>query len=302
MGPSFVYRLRDETGFAREYETYMLPLKQGDRYYFLSGVRSQPSEDFRFLHIPVDPSGRIDRFMRLLAYIHSPDLVRQVAEVTTDQAMNRTGIDGDGLATQISGSMAQLVLLFAEGGFDALARHVEASVPEAERPQATQAFIRVLQTGMGGVYRQLLLDEGITEPTERDWLFLEDAITAVGALPNYGSPYFMQLADFNQIEASGLQITKSPGKNIVYFGSIVLTIGIFLLFYMAHQRVWVWLGPREEGGGTEMVLAGVSNRNMLEFEKRFAAVKGTMFAGLKPVDAHTQPDNGPTEPDGANRS
>jgi cytochrome c biogenesis protein len=66
-GPSFVYRVRQRDGTAREYQNYMLPVEVNDRRYFLSGVRSAQAEEFRYLYVPVDDNDSPQRFMQLLA-------------------------------------------------------------------------------------------------------------------------------------------------------------------------------------------------------------------------------------------
>ncbi len=108
----------------------------------------------------------------------------------------------------------------------------------------------------------------VVTPTETDWQFFDDSILAVDKIAAYGSPWFVQLSSFKQIEASGLQITRSPGKNVVYFGSAMLVIGVFLLFYIAHRRIWVWIKPLDNNQ-SEIVLAGSSNRNQPEFDRYF---------------------------------
>ena len=87
-------------------------------------------------------------------------------------------------------------------------------------------------------------------------------------LPFYGSPWYIQLKTFKQIEASGLQITRSPGQDVVYLGRIMLTIGVFLLFYVAQRRIWILVKPLESGKN-EIILAGSTNRNPHDFDKYF---------------------------------
>ena len=42
VGPNFRFKIRDEAGQAREYETYQLPMMVEDRYFFMSGMRNSP--------------------------------------------------------------------------------------------------------------------------------------------------------------------------------------------------------------------------------------------------------------------
>lgn len=100
---------------------------------------------------------------------------------------------------------------------------------------------------LGAVYEGTLKQEGITELGDQDWSFMEDSLLAIEKLAGYASPWFVQLTGFEQREASGLQIARSPGQKIVYLGSAMLTVGVFLLFYVAHRRIWVWMKPLDDG-------------------------------------------------------
>ncbi|MDP3419739.1 MAG: cytochrome c biogenesis protein ResB, partial [Thiobacillus sp.] len=60
VGPSFQYKLRDARGQAREFSNYMLPLELEGRWFLMSGVRETPTDDFRYLRMPLDADGSID--------------------------------------------------------------------------------------------------------------------------------------------------------------------------------------------------------------------------------------------------
>jgi cytochrome c biogenesis protein ResB len=80
---------------------------------------------------------------------------------------------------------------------------------------------------------------------EREEAFFNDAVSALAALPSYGSPFYLQLTGFQQVEASGLQVTHSGGVSVVYTGFALLVIGVFIMFYTSHRRVWAWLAIEE---------------------------------------------------------
>jgi cytochrome c biogenesis protein len=102
------------------------------------------------------------------------------------------------------------------------------------------------------------------EITEEDLVFLQDAVDAIGSLPRYGSPVFLLLNDYQHVEASGLQIARSPGKSVVYLGCALLIAGVFILFYLPQRRLWMLV--KQKQGTVEIVLAGMSNRNPREFD------------------------------------
>lgn len=278
IGPSVIFRLRNAAGEAVEYTNYMNPVIIEDRMYLISGVRKSPADPERFLHIPADKKGSPELFLAFLNALQDENLVRNTALATTKSSMTtmqEQQLDGASVETQIVESMVRLTQLFATKGFDGIMSDIEARFPEAQRSQVAEAFTKVLQASLRGVYVDLLKQQGINEPTEKDWLFFDDSLNAMANLPFYGSPWYIQLKTFKQIEASGLQITRSPGQNVVYLGSIMLSIGVFLLFYVAQRRIWVLVKPLESGEN-EVILAGSSNRNMHDFDKYFQGL-GSAF-------------------------
>lgn len=274
IGPSITFKLRDATGQAMEYQNYMNPVSIKGQNYYISGVRTTPNEPFRYLHIPVDPKGGTERFMRFLSNMQDMELVKKSALETTRISMQQAAVQSPEMETQVIESMTRLTGIFASKGSEGIMQEIAERFPEDKRESASEAFMKVLNASLRGVYTETLKQEGGSgEPTDADWLFFDDSILAVDKIAAYGSPWFVQLSNFKQIEASGLQITRSPGKDVVYFGSIMLTIGVFLLFYVAHRRIWVWIKPLDNNQ-SEVVLAGSSNRNQPEFERYFNDLQG----------------------------
>ncbi len=72
-------------------------------------------------------------------------------------------------------------------------------------------------------------------------------------------------------QASGLQIAKAPGKNLVYPGCAMLILGVFLMFYAPQQRLWAWIEPTE--GGVKFVLAGHTIRNKMDFAQQYKKIQ-----------------------------
>lgn len=279
MGPSFTYRMRNEAGAALEYQNYMNPVEFEGRYYFLSGMRESPADPFSYLRIPMDGEGGVGTFMTLLRYLQDPVIVAEVAEAASRAGMREGGEDDALLRARLADTLAHLLGLFGQGGMQAVFDDVHAKLPEEQRAAASETLIRVLQTGLRQLYLRVLADKGLGTDAA-DPVFFEDALAALSVLPFYGTPYYIQLSEFEHIQASGLQIAKQPGKHLFLLGSIMLTAGVFLLFYVAHQRLWVWVRPLD-GGGSEFILAGTSNRNVMEFEKQFDAMGEALLKGLE---------------------
>lgn len=280
FGPSFTFKLRNAAGEALEYVNYMTPVLQDGRLFYLSGMRGSPAEPYRYMYIPADPQGGLERFLRFNALIHDGEKVRAIADRTVREAMaDVEGVDAT-MQQGIIDSMQRLVALFGQGGFEAIVEQT-AGLPDDRRMELTSAYVKVLQNILGALYVEVLRTEGVdvgAGVSDADSQFFDDAVNALGTLKLYGSPFFLQLTGFQQVEASGLQITKAPGKNVVYLGFALLTVGVFLMFYVSHRRVWVWITPKD--GETELLLAGTSNRDQLTFERDFAAIQTAFAARL----------------------
>lgn len=271
VGPSFTFRLRRATGEAVEYRNYMTPVRVDGNDYFLTGMRRSPGESFRYLHIPADPDGSPQRFMRLVQNLKDPDAVAAAA----DRAMASMGVEQQRVREQVSDAAYGMIGTLLESGLEAvLAEQRErARARDGQAPERLMDFYRmVLERTLWQVYADVLEREGrdAAEPADEDLVFYENAVSAVTALPDYASPVFLQLRSFDHRQASGLQIARAPGQNIVYTGAALLTAGVFLLFYVAHRRVWCWVRP--EGSGSRVVLAGVSPRDPIGFRKVFDAL------------------------------
>ena len=273
VGPSITFKLRDATGQAMEYQNYMNPVSIQGHNYFVSGLRTSPGEPFHYLHIPVDSKGGVERFMRFLSDLQDAELVKKLATETTQSSMQQAQVSNPEIMGQVVDSMAHLTTLFATQGSMGIDTEIKARFPADKQKAASEAFMKVLEASLHAVYLDTLKKEGITgTPSKDDWQFFDDSLLAIDKITEYGSPWFIHLNSFQQIEASGLQITRSPGKNVVYFGSAMLVLGVFLLFYVAHRRIWVWIKPLEHNQA-EVVLVGSSNRNLPEFERYFARLQ-----------------------------
>ena len=269
-GPNFTFKLRNAAGEAREFENYMLPVEFEGRLYFLSGVRDSVAEPFFYLHVPADPKGSPERFMRFNALLHNSDRVAQIARETTRQTFGEAQLEKPELLNEVASTMQRLVALFAQGGFDAVAEQVEKTVPEARRSMVLDAYIKVLRNILMALYFDLLITEGVdvnAGVSESDSQFYDDSINALAVLSKYGSPFFLELKSFEHVQASGLQIARAPGQTVVYIGFALLIAGVFVMFYIHHRRMWFWL--RETESGTELLFAGTGNREHRDFRLEF---------------------------------
>jgi cytochrome c biogenesis protein len=150
-------------------------------------------------------------------------------------------------------------------------------VPAERLQEATTLYLNIVRDTLAEVFVEVLREEGMVVEqgiSEREEAFFNDAVSVLAALPNYGSPFYLQLTGFQQVEASGLQVTRSSGAVVVYLGFALLTIGVFVLFYTSYRRLWVWLADEE--GATRLALAGAVNRRQAEFADEFAGLAAAL--------------------------
>lgn len=95
-------------------------------------------------------------------------------------------------------------------------------------------------------------------------------LQAMNSLPNIPWPYIPVLEDYNQVYYTGLELTQDPGMNTVWVGSAMLVIGLCIMFYVPHRKLWVVFKP--VGDGMEITLGAMTNRNKLGFEAEFHAL------------------------------
>ena len=268
FGPSFTFKMRDASGAAKEYHNYMLPVTQNERRFFLTGMRSSVAEPFRYLHIPADKDDSLDRFMVFHALLHDHAKVKRIAEESVKAAMSDMNKVDKKLQADVVTSMMNLITLFNQGGYAAIDEDIKKKVPKDQQVNVAQAYVKILHNLLQNTFLAILKQEGLgAKVSGEDSLFFEDAITSLAGIGAYGSPVYLQLAEFKHRESSGIQITRHPGQNIFYLGCLMLIVGIFMMFYISYQRVWLILKPEDEK--LMITFAGSGNRNQRDFAEIF---------------------------------
>lgn len=277
VGPSFQYKIRDAQGQAREYFNYMLPIQLDERWYLLSGMREAPNEPFRYIRIPLDGDSKIDGFMRLRAVLLDKQAHPEIARRFAEFALQGEKISAPMLIKLVD-STAKILDVFATGGFEGMAKLIEKTVPAAEQEKAAQTYIKILESAAVSAYRIAQTNAGLPVTMDDNSLrFVRDSLNTVSDLFTYGAPVYLQLSEFDEVMASGLQLTRSPGKNIVYGGSFLLVLGVFFMFYVRERRLWLLVKPNL---GT-VLFAMSTNRKTMDFEKEFARNKEQLARLLK---------------------
>lgn len=266
-GPTIIFKVRNDQGQALEYENYMMPIEQEGRMFFIAGMRASQAEPYRYLFIPADSNRQLDRFFNFLALINNPIETQKVIENTLPSGI---GDEKNGYRMQVR-LLTQLMALIRKKGFNGINEFVKQNVPEADQKKVLEYYSSQASVALQTLYLSILEQEKnqhLQEISDFNKQWFDDAITALGNLPDYGPPLFIQLKSFKQIEATGLQITKSPGKDVVYFGSALLIIGVFFLFYVRQKRVWLAYSTTNHS----LTIAGKDTKELPEVAKEFQQV------------------------------
>jgi cytochrome c biogenesis protein len=302
VGPSVQYKVRGKDGQAREFNNYMLPVDIGGERMFLAGVRASPNDPFRYLRIPADSQDTLGEWMRLRAALEDPAVRTEAARRFAQHSL--PGAEA-GLRERLNDSAVRVLTLFAAaddsvgrgadgqplGGFQAVATFIDRSVPKGEQEKAASLLLRMLEGSMWEVW-QVARERAGEPPAQQGADTIRFVQTSINALSDsflYGAPVYLQLDSFKQVQASVFQLTRAPGKNLVYLGSLLLVLGIFAMFYVRERRLWFWL--KDTSAGVSVVMAMSTARKTFDFEKEFVRTRDAAGAvlGAAPGDAGGAP-------------
>jgi cytochrome c biogenesis protein len=307
VGPSVQYKVRGTDGQAREFNNYMLPVDVQGQQMFLAGMRLSPNDPFRYLRIPADEQSSVKQWMNLRAALETPAMRDEAARRFAQRSVPEANAE---LQKHLEESASRVLNLFAGadetgvaavpgqpgavlGGFQAIAGFIDKSVPKGEQEKAAGLLLRMLEGATWDLWQISRAQNGLPEakPDAKNTQFVQSSINALSDSFLYGSPVFLQLDSFKQIQASVFQLTRAPGKKVVYLGSLLLVLGIFSMFYVRERRLWFWLKDTTTGG-TSVLMAMSTARRTLDFEKEFAQTRDAIGAmlGVKPQPVSPSPE------------
>ena len=298
IGPSITYKLRDAAGQAREYQNYMVPVNLDGLSVFLLGVRDTPAEGFRYLRVPADDQLQINGWLRLKQAL-SDDAARQ--EAARRFAASVTSPDHAQLREQLSVSALRALDLFSgakrpvptgadaaaqaaaasgpSGGLMAISNFIEAVVPPAEREHTSATLIRILN---GSLFELLNISreraglKPLSADSDAVRAFMTQSVLSLSDAVFYPVPVILALDGFEQKQASVFQVTRTPGRNVVYLGCLLLVVGVFAMLYIRERRLWVWL--QDDGrGGTRIKMALSSTRQTLDIDREFDQLRAVLL-------------------------
>lgn len=295
VGPSVSYKLRDAAGQAREYQNYMAPILLNGQSVFLLGVRDTPADSFRYLRVPADELGRIDGWVRLRQALGDAQMRQEAVRRFAQQA---APADRPELASQLSLSAQRALDLFAgvlvgsqaqvkpapgsrpPGGLQALSDFIEQVVPAPERERTSETLIRILN---GTLFELLNVSRdtaglpALSTNDEATRSFMTHAVLSLSDATLYPVPMVLMLDGFEQRQASVFQVTRTPGRNVVYLGCILLIVGVFAMLYIRERRLWVWLRS-DESGTTQVRMALSATRQTLDTDAEFERVRANVLS------------------------
>lgn len=276
LGPSISYRVRDSAGQAREYQQYMAPITQRDLPYLMFGLRSDVNAPFDYFGLPLDDEMQVDTFMRLRAVLLDPSLRAEIARRATAKALQGKAIDAP-QAAQFNQSVQWVLSAFADKGLTGL-QISDPKLPEAQRRSISEISQQIMQGAAMEAWALAEERAGKPAPTidEKRFRFLLESLVAISELKQLPDPVLLQLTGFEQVQASGLEATRSPGKNLVYLGSLLLVLGIMLMLYIREVRLWLLIKPGS------LLLAMSANRHERDLDQLFDAHRNELNTIGKP--------------------
>ena len=185
---------------------------------------------------------------------------------------------GDALSAQLESSARRALDTFASGGLQAVAQFLQQNVATGEQQRAADVVIKLLGSALAelrGVARARI-DLPPIPPGTDDGVWMQLSVAALSDLFLYPAPVMLSLADFQHVQASVFQVSRTPGKNSVYLGCLMLILGVFAMFYIRERRVWIWIKPEADGAHASMAMS--SSRRTLDFEREFARLRDDIGA------------------------
>jgi cytochrome c biogenesis protein len=244
-------------------------------------MRDSPNEPFRYLRIPADDNDSVDEWMRLRGAIMNPQLraeaAQRFARRYVERSAPKTKQETDELYGQLNDFCLKALSIFAgndkEAGYVAVSRFLEKG-PRDGQEKAAQIFIELLNGSLWDLWQAAREKDGLkaVELDDKHGRFLQLSATAFSDAFFYGAPVYLRLKEFEEVKESVLQVTRSPGKNLVYLGCLLLTLGVFSMLYIRERRLWIWLRSGDNGG-THALMAMSTQRRTLDFDKEFEGLK-----------------------------
>jgi cytochrome c biogenesis protein len=166
-----------------------------------------------------------------------------------------------------------------KGGLPALSQFIERDVPEAERQRVSEVLLRILNGSLFELHQLARERAGLT-PAPIDaatQAFMTQSVMSLSDSLYYPAPMLLQLDSFDQVQASVFQVARAPGQKLVYLGALLLIVGVFAMLYIKERRLWVWIAPSADIGGSQVRMAMSSTRESPDNAVLFAQLKAAVL-------------------------
>jgi cytochrome c biogenesis protein len=253
-GPSLTFRLRDKQGQADEWNVYQRPAAIDGASYFLIGHRRPQDEALHYVRVPADAGGSMDTYLRLTQAMTRPELRAKAARAVA------ANVEDTRLASTLESTCTRLLAAFSAQGYRALAGLVPANASKEE------------QMKIGRLYLQLLERAAAQLPAAgAPPRLVHDILAAYNDTLELELPALFQFDSYQQVNATGLQVTHAPGATLVYLGCALLALGVIAMYFVRERRIWL----HTSGGAVLLALSANRNSPALrdEFEAHRTAVQ-----------------------------
>ncbi|THJ35738.1 cytochrome c biogenesis protein ResB [Lampropedia aestuarii] len=297
VGPSVDYLLRDPAGQTQQFRNFMQPVDVGDGVpVYLLGMRGQQGQEFAYWRVPQDAQGSMQTFVEVLHAINEP--ARLQAAIDSYAAASAKAGTAD-VQQQTQQFAAHIMAIFLGQGAQTLAQTADALEPvpvglaavqafieqqfsAAQQSQASEAVTRILQGIVWALIEQQLALQGWPALDAGDasaQAFAQQTLVALDQAFYYPVPLTFILTGFEQVQASVFEVSKAPGRLLVYSGALALIVGVFAMLFIRERRLWIWLGHSgtEQAPQNVVLMALSSNRKTIDAEQEFHDLARTLF-------------------------
>lgn len=126
---------------------------------------------------------------------------------------------------------------------------------------------------------KLWLHDGTGEPSTL-WLDMREETVVERPSGRY-------LITAHQRSATGLQVAKDPGVGLVYGGCLLMLLGLYAAFFLAHRRLFALVTP--QAGGSALLFAGEAHKNPVQFARNFQRMADLLEQRLAPESSEDAP-------------
>ncbi len=89
----------------------------------------------------------------------------------------------------------------------------------------------------------------------------------------------VEFLDYWGVEYTGMQVRRDPGVFFVYLGCIIMSVGLYITFFMSHKRIWINI--TEDKNTAKVLIGATANKNRAAFERKVEKLIGLLNTAKK---------------------